>query len=43
MENEMIELVARTIDVPPEELVEWLESRQKVEHQGIRIDYVLAA
>ena len=33
MENKMIELVARTIDVPLEELVEWLESRQKVEHQ----------
>ena len=33
MENSMIDLVARTIDVPPEELVEWLESRQKVEHQ----------
>ena len=33
MENSMIDLVARTIDVPPEELVDWLESRQKVEHQ----------
>lgn len=33
MENTVIELIARTIDVPPKELVEWLDSRQKVELQ----------